>query len=403
MSAIDNVKINRSTISRIIKLLPSSIFNTEDSVGLLNADGTEIYLIGDNDDYTNKIILIEGVPYYFQTNIINENTILVGETIEATLRNLIDALNVNNDPSFTYSAVLNRENALGTAPEYLITIYYKQVSVGFPKVDGVRGYSRYTTTSLKIPDFDPLEASATLDESITFGPTLINATPQHAIARIINNEANRVALAIEIAKALQLAPIDVDGAAYAENEDLDRIGAQFGIGRPYGFSDKNYWKLIKLIQFTPGFTVNKLLDICELYYGSRPDIIQLVNGYTIRWPQPAQWFTYFRDGSAIDTIDKHYGRSGTFARKPLLPGEKYDETYDQVVITIGDVGSFFDYETAWSEYEPIGMNNTLQDVISANSPAGVFVRYENLDSIFSLGAYGETKIRRIKNSEGVYK
>lgn len=133
------------------------------------------------------------------------------------------------------------------------------------------------------------------DETV-FGPVGgTEPTPQWELARNFVRERNQVVLALRQAVAdqhgLGLMRVTDDGVAgqcpRASGAALDRVGEQFGIGRPTGFTDCCYWRLILLLLFKPGSTRWLLSELAELYTGTRPGVTETPARLTLTWPTAA--------------------------------------------------------------------------------------------------------------------
>ena len=140
---------------------------------------------------------------------------------------------------------------------------------------------------------DPLLAGDTLYEETVFGPLgSDDATPQWELARVFAREKDAFVAGWRLAESLQLglghlhvtdAGVAGEGVR-ASGVDLDRVGTQFGTGRPTGFTDCCYWRLIQVLVFSPGPSLWKLLEIAELFTGVRPVAVEAPATVTLIWP-----------------------------------------------------------------------------------------------------------------------
>ena len=61
---------------------------------------------------------------------------------------------------------------------------------------------------------------------------------------------------------------------HASGDNLNRVGEQYGIGRPSNFNDCCYWLLIVLLLFEPGPLSWLMRSVGELYTGIRPGVVE---------------------------------------------------------------------------------------------------------------------------------
>lgn len=152
-------------------------------------------------------------------------------------------------------------------------------------------WNRARPTAETIP---PLTGADPVFDYTPFGPLAGDETLQWNISRIVAEEATRFVEALDIAQADQLAigrASERDGALatechHARGADLDRLGEAFGVGRPRGFTDCCYWRLVTLILFQRGSTTWRLLDLAELYTGVRPAAVEGLKTISLVWPDP---------------------------------------------------------------------------------------------------------------------
>lgn len=194
-------------------------------------------------------------------------------------------------------------------------------------------------------------AGATFDE-IFFDETIFGPvggqepTPQWELARVFVRERNEVVRTLRqaVADQLGLGRMQVTDAGVvgecprARGAALDQVGEQFGIGRPTGFTDCCYWRLVQLVLFKPGATRWLLSELAELYTGLRPAVVETPARLTLTWPisggesfydarttsaeDPGGWFTdedAFHSGdpapSAPDDV-QGFWLDGDMAGKP---------------------------------------------------------------------------------------
>lgn len=238
-------------------------------------------------------------------------------------------------------------------------------------------------------DFVPeLLAGDPVTDLTIFGPLgQDDTTPQYELARIFAEEKARFILGWRTAEALQLGlGVMTEGEAgvvsncpHAAGVDLDRVGAQFGVGRPMGFTDCCYWRLVQLLLFTPGPTTWRLLEIAELYTGTRPDAVERPAAITLRWPQVPTGATFWRE-SAPDDVDQHYNHGARWSGPS--PANPYADTYWRDGVA-DDVDAFWSVTNARS-----GLS--LLQALKLAKPAGVFVDFENLPTPGIGGCLGAT-------------
>lgn len=73
---------------------------------------------------------------------------------------------------------------------------------------------------------------------------------------------------------------------HASGRDLERLGEELGVGRPFGFNDCCYWRLIQLLNFI-GVGAGSpwhLREVVELYVGARPDFSESPGKITLSFP-----------------------------------------------------------------------------------------------------------------------
>jgi len=133
------------------------------------------------------------------------------------------------------------------------------------------------------PTTPPLLVDDPMYDGTIFGPTgSDDASPEYELARAFSGEKARLLQGIATARATQLgmghATAD-DGRVtgqtpHAGGADLDRIGRDYGVGRPLGFTDCCYWRLVKLMRFLPGGSLWRMREACALFTGERPRVEQ---------------------------------------------------------------------------------------------------------------------------------
>jgi len=73
---------------------------------------------------------------------------------------------------------------------------------------------------------------------------------------------------------------------HAFGRDLERLGEELGVGRPFGFTDCCYWRLIQLLNFIGKGAGSPwhLREVVELYVGARPDFSESPAKITLSFP-----------------------------------------------------------------------------------------------------------------------
>lgn len=153
----------------------------------------------------------------------------------------------------------------------------------------------FNTTPATEASVPALLAGDVIQDDTVFGPLGSNdATPQFELARILAGEKDDWLGALQQAQidqlglgTLRLIDDGVHGLEpHAIGADLDRVGGQFAIGRPVGFTDCCYWRLVQLLLFTRGGRGRGWLlgEIAELYTGERPAIREELCKLTLTWP-----------------------------------------------------------------------------------------------------------------------
>lgn len=225
-----------------------------------------------------------------------------------------------------------------------------------------------------------LLAGDILGEDTLFGPLGGGGTPQWALARILAEEAGAFVLGWRTAEALQLAIGEVrtvDGrlvsqCPHARREDLDRLGAQFGIARPNGFSDCCYWRLVHLILFQPGPTTWRLAEIAALYTGVRPLIAETQARVRLTWPvEPS----YGVPGAAYFNHAGYFDRVGHWVTDASAPAAELDGYW-------GD--------GAWWDTSAPAAGLPLREALDLAKPAGVYVALVNVPQFGRAGCSGAT-------------
>lgn len=208
-----------------------------------------------------------------------------------------------------------------------------------------------------------------------FGPIAGDETLQWNLARIMAEERDQFVQAWRQAEAEQLAIGTVeaqDGALisqcpHASGRDLDRLGEQLGVGRPPGFTDCCYWRLVTLMLFQPGATRWKLVEIAELFTGIRPAAVEELKLITLVWPD-GQPEVSFEDLGHYDT-DGYLG--GATAAGDDLEG-------------------FCDYDSFWQPSVTGQAGFGLCLALDRAKPAGTAIRFINEPPNGVSGCKGST-------------
>jgi len=238
-------------------------------------------------------------------------------------------------------------------------------------------------------------------------------TPQYELARIHAEEKDRFRLTWARARALQhglgkMTVVDgkvVGQCPRAAGGDLDRLGEQFGVGRPPGFTDCCYWRLVVLMRFTPGIGREKLLEVAELFSGIRPVAIEEPARITLRWPAPAPAAPGGPRPGQQFWSDKGFISSPRVGRPGGLfwssgTGAAIDRTKRYWFWKSGltsSAGQFF-----WSSSGGPGVPS-LRDVLDEVKPAGVALELENVPRLGAIGCSGATKRGAPAGVEGFWR
>lgn len=216
-----------------------------------------------------------------------------------------------------------------------------------------------------------------------------DATVQWNIARWITEERDRWVQGWRQAEALQLAVgrVRVEGGGVvtetprAGGSDLDRLGAQFGVGRPFGFTDCCYWRLVQLLLFTPGPTATQLMQIALLYTGTLVECVEQPCKIILVWPPVAATPDV---GASYYDANSYFGNA-YYDAVPADVATTYDGYWTQG--TSGDADSWW---TANSVFQPVGL--TLEEALELARPAGVRVELVRPPRLGQLGCYSATSI-----------
>lgn len=240
------------------------------------------------------------------------------------------------------------------------------------------------------------------DES-RFGPIPgFDPTPQYELARVFAQEKDAFVLFWRQAVALQhgMGILTVDGEGVvsgqcprAQGDDLDRVGLQYGVGRPRGFTDCCYWRLVTLLLFVPGATRWQISELCQLYTGIRPKITEEPAKLILTWPtgggvsffddrtddaEPGGWF-----------LDQDAYLDGDVAIAGLA--EKYHGYLQSGAEEAGDVPTYLgDASTQGGGLSGL----TLAQAIARAKAAGVAVVLDSLPPSGIAGCYGATERRQ---------
>lgn len=148
----------------------------------------------------------------------------------------------------------------------------------------------------------PLLEGDAESETTIFGPIgSDDVTPQWELARVFallvddfvqgwrQMEANQLGMGLlSVATDATGNVVGVQGQwPHAFALDLDKVGMQYGIGRPQGFTDSCYWRLLTLMLFTRGVPTWVLREIGQVYTGVRPTVLEAPCQLTLTWPTPS--------------------------------------------------------------------------------------------------------------------
>jgi hypothetical protein len=209
-------------------------------------------------------------------------------------------------------------------------------------------------------------------------------TPQYEIARIVAAEKDRFVGAWRHAVALQhglgLLTVDPDTGQVkgqcprAAGVDLDRVGEQFGVGRPAGFTDCCYWRLVLLMLFQPGTTRWLIQEVAELYTGVRPMVVEEPAKLILSWPSADDGDAFFDQDWFIGHNFHLFGEGVTFD----------SDLSDFYLDSPGNADTFATFLSAGA----IGAAGlTLKRAIDTIKSAGVYVEYQDLPRL-SAGCFG---------------
>jgi hypothetical protein len=210
-------------------------------------------------------------------------------------------------------------------------------------------------------------------------------TPQYEIARIIAAEKDRFVGTWRHAVALQhglgLLTVDPDTGQVkgqcprAAGVDLDRVGEQFGIGRPLGFTDCCYWRLVLLMLFKPATTLWLIREIAELYTGVRPMVVEQPARLILIWPG--------------DEGDAFLDQDWFLNQNTFLGGEGAGVDSDESDLFLDNPADPKTFATFLSDGSGIRAGGlSLQQAIGTVKSAGVFVQYQDLPQFTAGGCYG---------------
>lgn len=239
------------------------------------------------------------------------------------------------------------------------------------------------------PDIPALLAGDVLDEDVIFGPGGGGGTPQWALARILAEERDQFVLGWRTAEAIQHATGRVFAAdrrlvsetPHARGADLDKLGGQFGLGRPDGFSDCCYWRLIQLVLFQPGATAWRLVEIAELYTGVRPSVVEEPARIRLTWPRPRAYegvagLTFFDHLEGLD-------RGAFWNADPPGP----DTTLDSYWNDVSDPSGIPSY---WHSDAKPAVGTPIELALALAKPAGVYVALVDIPRMGASGCGGAT-------------
>lgn len=202
-----------------------------------------------------------------------------------------------------------------------------------------------------------------------------NATILWDVARTIAYERDVFVWQWRVAEANQLGlgrMEVVDSAVQSEcpratGVNLDRVGAQYGVTRPAGFTDCCYWRLVLLLLFTPGPTTWLLREIAELYTGERPEIDEAPARITLLWdPTVTEGFW---------DAESYWDSTGWWESDPSPP------------TVAADTDGFWDADDSfWDHLLPGGAPGlTLEKALELVKPAGVHLVLQDVPLAGSAG------------------
>lgn len=250
----------------------------------------------------------------------------------------------------------------------------------------------------------PMEATfdeIVLDET-QFGPIGgTDPTPQYELARLFAQEKDAFRLGLRQAFALQVGPgrmrVNAAGETIcqcprAAGADLDRLGGQFGISRPLGFTDCCFWRLVQLLLFKPGTTTWLLRELAELYTGVRPALLESPAKLTLSWPVGGG--VSFSDlRTAADPTSGWYADHDAYADgdAEIAPPDAFhayalEDLDENEPLPAGlRVNAF---AVSGDASAPTGL--LLEQAIAAVKAAGIAVDYLNRPAAGLRGCYGAT-------------
>lgn len=281
------------------------------------------------------------------------------------------------------------------------------LAVACPRCDGPGLVPRPTTDPAALlrrlpsplwdatPPADPGRSAAIFDEvyadSSRFDDSgeSAEATVQWNIARWVTEERDRWVQGWRQAEALQLATgrVRIEGGAVvtetprAGGADLDKLGTQFGIGRPFGFSDCCYWRLVQLLLFTAGPTTAQLVELAVLYTGIAVEVIESPCKILLVWPAVAV---------TPEIGASYYGANGYFGSAYYDAVAAQPATSADGYWTDGPAGDADSWWSADSLGKPAGL--TLEEALELARPAGVRVELVRPPRPGQSGCYGATAI-----------
>jgi hypothetical protein len=236
-----------------------------------------------------------------------------------------------------------------------------------------------------------------------------DVTLQYELARLLTREKDRFVLDWRTVEALQLGlgtlVLNDDGTVVsgdgirARGADLDRLGEQYGIGRPQGFTDCCYWKLVQLILFTAGATTWKLLEIAELYTGHRPLFVETPAKIALIWPVSAggSFFgsTTVGQSPQYGAFNLHGFYASDHGSPPLAAASNgvWRRADQQALYANGDL---YDLAPPWpsSTWRSHALTQAggmdLMHALNLAKPAGVFIELVHVPAAGSSGCGGAT-------------
>ena len=205
-------------------------------------------------------------------------------------------------------------------------------------------------------------------------------TPQAGLAQILADEKERILHGLRQAEADQLglgimstAKERVAGQCpHAQGRDLDRVGQQYGIARPLGFTDCCYWRLVVLMLFKPGPTCWVCREVSQLYTAQRPRCRELPNIVELIWPFSGVAKPFWSNES--DTPLAFWDSLALWRDEGSFVYPGGDGEIDGWWSQDGDMA---DGRTFWDPAPPLSPGMLLEQAISLVKPAGIVVRYVN--------------------------